>query len=237
MIKLLKRMRYPGRFLAIGRDADAYVILYGATGRSPSSLARTYVQEGNAIYARGIDDTVRREGNPELLEYPAILLLRNGIVVANGRQIEKVNELQDREAKKQLSYLLSEEAYEPDEYRTPRITGCLVETSQGMDAAIHIARSVSDGIDRSAWTVPLEAGKGMYISTYIGEDVRPTPSFPGDPLPITLDFGNAQNAAQAMFDALEPPAGEMDYRIGYIAVYVAEGKNPDIAILNRLKND
>lgn len=236
MIKTLSSMRYPGRFLAIGKDGDAHVVLYGATGRSPSSLARTYVQDGNAIYARGIDDTVRREGNPELLEYPAIVFLKNGVVVANGRQIERVTELQDREAKKQLSYLLSEEAYEPDEYRTPRITGCIVETSQGMDGAIHIARSVSDGIDRSAWTVPLEEGKGMYISTYVGGDVRPTPSFPGDPLPVSFNFGSAQKAAQAMFDALTPPADAPDYRIGYIAVYLREGQSPEIAIVNKLRS-
>ena len=49
MIELLKKMRYPGRFLALGMDGNAYVALYGATGRSPSSLARRYVHEGNAI--------------------------------------------------------------------------------------------------------------------------------------------------------------------------------------------
>lgn len=234
MIELLKTMRYPGRFLALGMDGSAYVALYGATGRSPSSLARRYVQDGNAIYASAIDDTVKREGNPELLEYPALVFFDNGLTVANGRQIEKITDLQNREAKKQLSYALSEEAYEPDEYKTPRITGCLVKTSQGMDAAIHIARIAPDGIDRSSWSVPLESGKGQYISTYIGEDVRPTPSFSGAPLPVTFNFGSAKKAAQAMFDALAPKKGEMDYRIGYFAVYIQEGKSPDIAIVNKL---
>jgi IMP cyclohydrolase len=234
MIELLKKMRYPGRFLALGMDGDAHVALYGATGRSPSSLARRYVQDGNAIYASAVDDTVKREGNPDLLEYPALVFFDNGLTIANGRQIEKITELQNREAKKQLSYALSEEAYEPDEYRTPRITGCLVKGSSGMDAAIHIARSASDGIDLSSWTVPLESGKGMYISTYIGEDVRPTPSFSGAPLPVVLNFGSAKKAAKAMYEALAPKRGEADYRIGYFAVYIQEGKSPEIAIQNKL---
>ncbi len=234
MIELLKKMRYPGRFLALGMDGNAYVALYGATGRSPSSLARRYVQEGNAIYASAVDDTVKREGNPELLEYPAVMFFDNGVAVAYGRQIEKITDLQNREAKKQLSYALSEEAYEPDEYKTPRITGCLVKTTTGMDAGIHIVRIARDGIDRSSWTVPLTPGKGMYISTYVGEDVRPTPSFSGAPLPVTFNFGSAKKAAKAMYDALAPKRGEADYRIGYFAVYIQEGKSPEIAIQNKL---
>jgi len=233
MINLLKSFRYPGRFLIIGRDRDAYVVLYGATGRSPSSLARRFVLQGNAIYMGGIDDTVKNQGNPELLEYPALQIFENGIAVANGRQIENITSLQNREAKKQLSYALSSEAYEPDEYRTPRITGCLVATDRGMDAAIHIVRSASDGIDHSSWTVPLVSGEGRYISTYTGEDIKPTPSFRGDPLPVTLQFGSAKKAVKAAFDALKPPRGQMDYRVGCFAVYLHEGVDPDIAILNR----
>jgi IMP cyclohydrolase len=233
MIELLKEMRYPGRFLVIGKDGESYVALYGATGRSPSSLARRFVQKGDAVFMGGVDDTVKNQGNPELLEYPALRLFENGAVVANGRQIENITGLQNREAKKQLSYAMNEEAYEPDEYRTPRITGCFIQTASGMDAAIHITRSASDGIDRSCWNVPLETGKGMYISTYGGDDVKPTPSFSGEPIPVTLNFGNAKRAAQAVFDALKPPRGEMDYRVGCIALYVAGGKS-DIAITNKL---
>lgn len=234
MVNLLKRMRYPGRFLVIGKDADSYVALYGATGRSASSLARRFVEEADAVYMGGVDATVAKEGNPELLEYPAVQLFENGVVVANGRQIEKVTELQSREAKKQLSYLFSEEAYEPDEYLTPRITGCIINGKNGIDGAIHIVRSASDGIDRSSWTVPFESGKGLYISTYIGDDVRPTPSFKGEPLPVTLDFGSAKKAAKAVFDALTPPAGETDYRVGTIAVYLRANERPEIAIVNKL---
>jgi IMP cyclohydrolase len=225
--------RYPGRFLVVGRDAGAYVLIYGATGRSPSSLARRFVQKDNAIYMGGIDETVQKEGNPELLEYPAMKILDTGIVVANGRQIEKITEFQNREAKKQLSYALSDEAYEPDEYRTPRITGCIVKTDKGMDAAIHIVRSAEDGIDHSSWTVPLQNGEGKYISTYGGADIKPTPSFSGEPLSFPLAYGSAKNAAKEIFAALAPAKNEMDYRVGVFAVYAQEGQEPEIAIANR----
>lgn len=234
MVNLLKTQRYPGRFLAIGKDGDAYVALYGATGRSASSLARRFVEEADAVYMGGVDSTVQKEGNPELLEYPAVQLFENGVVVANGRQIEKIDALQSRDARKQLSYLLSEEAYEPDEYLTPRITGCIIKNQNGADGAIHIVRSAPDGIDHSSWTVPFETGKGMFISTYIGADVRPTPSFKGEPLAVELKFGSAKYATKAIFDALTPPSGEMDYRVGCIAVYMKENERPEIAIVNRI---
>lgn len=225
--------RYPGRFITIGKDGDAFVALYGATGRSPSSLARRFVQSGDAIFMGGVDGTVK-EGNVALLEYPAVRLFPNGVVVANGTQIERITNLQSRDARQQLSYALSEESYEPDEYLTPRITGCLVESGGKMDEALHIVRAVADGTDRASWSLPLESGKGAFISTYIGADVKPTPSFSGEPLSVSLHFGSAKAAAQAVFDSFTPPSGEMDYRVGVIAVYKKIGEQPEIAIVNRI---
>jgi len=223
---------YPGRFIIVGKDAGALVALYGATGRSPSSLARRFVQEGSGIFMTGIDETVK-EGNRELLEYPAIRIFANGVLVANGSHIERISEFQSRDARQQLSYALAEEAYEPDEYRTPRITGCVIESPGGIDAALHIVRSVPQGIDRSSWSVPLEEGKGLYVGTYIGEDVKPTPAFPGDPLPVSLQFGSAKAAAQALFDAYAPEGGAADYRVGFVAVYKKLGEEVQVAIMNR----
>ncbi|TSD06177.1 MAG: IMP cyclohydrolase [Parcubacteria group bacterium Greene0714_7] len=227
------QFRYPGRFLIIGKDADSYVVVYGATGRSPSSLARRFVQKGNGIFMGGIDDTVK-QGNQDLLEYPAVRIFDNGIVVANGKHIEQITELQSRDARQQLSYALAEEAYEPDEYRTPRITGCIIESSKGMDGALHIVRSASDGIDHASWSVSFESGKGEYVGTYIGEDVKPTPSFAGVPLSVPLQFGSAKSTAQAIFDSYTPPQGGIDYRVGVIAVYKKLGEQAEIAIVNRI---
>lgn len=226
--------RYPGRFIVIGQDGESYVALYGATGRSPSSLARKFVKEGDGVYMTAVDATVSKEKNPELFEYPAAKIFSNGVVVANGTQIKNVSELQRRDARQQLSYAMSDEAYEPDEYKTPRITGCLVESEGKMDGALHIARFAPDGIDRSSWSVPFESGTGLFISTYGGNDVKPTPSFAGNPLSVELNFGSAQQAAQTLFDAFTPPAGEMDYRVGVIAVYKKLGEPAEVAIVNRI---
>ncbi len=225
--------RYPGRFIVIGKDEDSYVVLYGATGRSPASRARRFVREERDIYMVATDEKVSAEKNPELFEYPAVRVFPNGIVVANGRQIENITELQNRDARKQLLYALSEEAYEPDDYKTPRITGCLVESQKGIDGALHIARFAPDGIDHSAWSVPFETGKGLFISTYRGEDAKPAPSFSGGPLAVSLDSGSAKNAAKTLFDAFSPPLGEPDYRVGFVAVYKKLGSPPEIAIVNR----
>ncbi|MES2134933.1 MAG: IMP cyclohydrolase [Patescibacteria group bacterium] len=228
------QFRYPGRFIIIGKDADSYVVLYGATGRSPSSLARKLVRKDHSVFMTAADETVSKEGNPELLEYPALKVIKNGLVVANGRQIENISNIEKRDARKQLSYAMSEEAYEPDEYRTPRITGLLAETQEGMDGALHITRSAIDGIDHSSWTVPFESGKGLFISTYVGEDVKPTPSFGGDPLPVALNFGSAKNAVHALFDSFAPRERQTDYRVGFVGVYLSFGKPLEIAIVNRI---
>ncbi|MDO8523677.1 MAG: IMP cyclohydrolase [bacterium] len=225
--------RYPGRFIVIGKDGDSYVALYGATGRSPSSLARKFMQDDTGIYMAAIDGTVSKEKNPELFEYPAVKFFRNGLVIANGRQIENISELQNRDARQQLSYALSEEAYEPDEYKTPRITGCLVESEKGMDAALHIVRIAPDGIDRSSWSISFENGRGLYIGTYRGDDVKPTPSFSGNPIEVKLDFGSAKNAAKMLFEVFSPPVGELDYRVGMVVIYKKLGSLPEIAIVNR----
>jgi IMP cyclohydrolase len=233
MIELLHTMRYPGRFIAIGRDGSHAVIIYGATGRSLSSLARRFVRSGNAVFMSAVDATVGKEGNPELLEYPALRIFENGAVAANGRHIDDIRSLESRDARKQLSYALSEEAYEPDEYRTPRITGCIVESKGGVDGALHIIRSVSDGIDHASWSVPMINGRGMFISTYAGDDVKPTPSFRGSPRDVSLDFGSAERAAEEVFLSLAPNAGESDYRVGCLAVYKKAGEEPNIALRNR----
>jgi CNT family concentrative nucleoside transporter len=113
-------------------------------------------------------------------------------------------------------------------------SGLTLENILGVpDAAIHIARYAVDGIDRSSWAVPLVSGEGRYISTYGGADVKPTPSFSGEPLAVSLNFGDAKTAAKACFDALAPSQGDADYRVGTIALYIKDGYS-NIAIVNKL---
>jgi IMP cyclohydrolase len=219
--------------MAIGKDDKSLVVIYGATGRSSSSLARRFVENGNEVFMTAIDDTVEKKGNVTLLEYPAVRMFENGIVVANGRHINDISNLESRDARQQLSYALSEEAYEPDDNRTPRITGCVVESRGSLDAALHIVRTATDGIDHASWTVPLTSYTGLFISTYGGHDVNPAPSFKGDPLPIRMSFGSAESAAEAVYASLTPPQGEPDYRVGVCAIYKRIGEPGELAIVNR----
>jgi len=234
LTEFLKTKRYPGRFIVIGRDAGESVVIYGATGRSPASLARRFVQKGNEIFMTAADETVAQEGNPELLEYPAVKILEHVIVVANGRQIENIKDTTDSDVEGFVGDALSSEMYEPDEYSTPRITGLVQPAGDYLaETVLHIVSSVSGAPDRRVWPLVLEEGEGCYIATYTGEDVKPTPSFQGAPLPVSLDFGSAEAAARGVFEALAPPDGKSDYRVGIVAVYRREGKT-DIKIKNRL---
>lgn len=226
--------RYPGRFIIIGTDAGASVVVYGATGRSPSSLARRFVQKGNEIFMQASDDTVLKEGNVELLEYPAVRIFENGIVVANGRQINNIDSLHNEALQTQLTSLLKEETYEPDAYNTPRITGAIVESRESLNGALHIARSNGDGVDRSAWTVPYENNTGVFISTYGGADITPTPSFEGNPVLVALQYGSAKACVEALYENFAPKEGENDYRVGVLAIYKEFGQVPEIAMMNRL---
>ena len=212
-------------------------MIYGATGRSASSLARRFVEQGDGIYMAAVDATVAIQGNPELLEYPAVKFFGNGILAANGKHIELV-ESPDAFGTARDTFARSFDgkvASEPDEYRTPRITGSIVEVADGYDAALHVVRSGEGNDPRvSYWSVPLEEGKGSFISTYTGEDARPTPSFTSKPLPLPLHFGSAEAAARAVYEALAPRKGRSDYRIGVVVVYKARGKEPVFSIINTI---
>ncbi|TAJ14694.1 hypothetical protein EPO56_01815 [Patescibacteria group bacterium] len=226
--------RYPGRFIIIGNDSGKSVVVYGATGRSPSSLARRFVQKGNEIFMQASDDTVLKEGNVELLEYPAVRIFENGIVVANGRQINNINSLHGEVLETQLTSLLQEETYEPDAYKTPRITGAIVENGEAVHGALHIARSNHEDVERFVWNVSRESNTGSFISTYGGADVIPTPSFEGNPVLVTLQYGSAKACAEALYENFAPKEGESDYRVGILAIYREFGQAPEIAMMNRI---
>lgn len=221
--------------MVLGMDGGSAVALYGATGRSPASLKRRFVEQGDGIYMTAIDATVTLEGVPELLEYPAVRFFDNGIIISNGNHIEGIESLDaSQDALENLDHALKDTTYEPDEYKTPRITGCFVENG-GVSAALHIARVGAPDVERAYFDIKLSEGVGSFISTYVGADVRPTPSFSGTPLPFPeLTFGSAEKAAEALYAMLAPREGRSDYRIGVVAVYWKPGAEPEFSIVNRL---
>lgn len=224
---------YPGRFIVIGKENDALLVIYGATGRSPSSLARAFIEQGDGVYMAAVDATVHIQGNPELLEYPAIRMFENGIVVANGNHIDLIEELPAIGADAILtSAFQGTITYEPDEYKTPRITGCVVESGD-FDAALHIVRAKGDEPEPHYYHLILENDVGSYIATYSGEDVRPTLSFATEPLRFPMRFGSPEAAASAVYEMLAPDQGANDYRVGVVAIYKKRGEEPRVVIKNR----
>ncbi len=213
LTEYLKTLRYPGRFIVIGRSDGGVLAIYGATGRSAASLARRYVQDGNSdVWAQHTDTKVAQEGNSELLEYRAVRWTDTGFVMANGRQIEGGWETCDPE---------------PDEYHTPRIT-LDVSYKESHKATLHISRMVGGAVERKRWELQLDVGQGHFISTYTGADVRPTPSFTGDPILVSLDSVSREDVVAKVFDALTP-----EYRVGVVGVQY-EGGARMVAIQNKL---
>lgn len=66
---------YPGRLIIIGRDLldENDVIVYAITGRSVSSQARRIEITEEGAWVKPTNEKVLREGNSDLLIYPAIL--------------------------------------------------------------------------------------------------------------------------------------------------------------------
>ena len=74
--EILKSMEYLGRFFAIGRNPDGLdIVVYGITGRSPSSQARRLILDkqpsqgssaGLVIKVEPTDSQILASGNPDL---------------------------------------------------------------------------------------------------------------------------------------------------------------------------
>ena len=230
-IDFIKNLRYPGRFIILGKDNDYFVAIYAAMGRNSSSLNRKYTQSRYNVIAEQLGEG----GDEELLNYTAFRVIGNSIIIANGRQGDMMNPILNKNAQEQLDSDLFTINPEPDKYDTPRITGYYTEHNDSSYAGVHIVRKEDEIIQRHSWDIPLIPGQGKYIATYSGEDIRPTPSFEGDPINILCDFGSAENAVEIIFDLLKPqPADLVDYRVSVVAYYKKLGESPIIAIKNKI---
>ncbi|MCK7514347.1 MAG: hypothetical protein MZV70_66925 [Desulfobacterales bacterium] len=76
----LASLEYPGRLIVIGAPprGGTAVILYAITGRSPSSQARKLVRRDGGIWVEPTDEATLKQGNVDLLVYPAVLFGRDG---------------------------------------------------------------------------------------------------------------------------------------------------------------
>lgn len=228
----LNDMTYPGRFLIIASSDDAIYAVYGVTARSAASRAKRYVYHlsDRLITVESTDLAVMAQGNLDLLQYNAAFLFPNGLIIGNGQQTDLIEELHGYNAAEVLEKNLRAISYEPDKYQTPRITGCIY----GNTAALHIVRAAGDlSVQRSLYPLLLEPGKGHFICTYAGPNIRPTPSYQGAPVAFDCMFRSARHAAEEIYDTFAPKDGEEDLRVSVVAVELKNhGTEKDVCVLN-----
>ena len=232
----LRGMSYPGRLVALGRDASGRlaVVLYAVTGRSAASRARRLVRDGSTVWTRSTDPEALKSGRADLLVYPAIRIGR-GVAVSNGRQTADIDAEGGTDPAETLERGLREWSYEPDgPIYTPRISGCILPSGR-MGLSI-LRRTPDGGAERAFFGVPAEPGRGRFVATYAGENRDPVPSFAGGPRELALPGAAARETAEAAYAALGPgSAGAPDFRVA-VACLFADMSDPagfDLHIINR----
>lgn len=209
---------YPGRLILIGKSLNRDVVVcYFISGRSPSSQARRLVKNDKEqkIYVEPTDEKVLKQGDPELLIYPAIMI-GNGIAVSNGKQSRdmKYNFAENENELLALVNSLDGWEYEPDgPIYTPRISGCIFD-----NAYLSIIKKQEVNIHQY-FQIPLIKGKGKWIATYDGVNKNPVPSFSGEPRDIALPFNSAEETGKAIYDSLSPENGKPDLRVSLACVF------------------
>ena len=234
----IAQYEYPGRIVLLGRDGRFDVAVYCVTARSASSRAKVYAYDRTAskIAVVATDPEVMSQGNLDLLDYTACHFGDGFLVIGNGSQTDAAAADAGMDgAGAKLRRSLSAVSYEPDKYRIPRITGCISWAEGNETAAIHSVRSDAQGSAvRDGYDIPLESGRGFFVRTYAGPNVRPTPSFEGGPVEVSLDFGSASECARQIYGSLAPADGGEDLRVSVVAVYREIGTGERlVSILNQ----
>jgi len=231
----LRDKEYPGRFIIIGRDLSGknVIVVYAVTGRSPSSRARRIEITEDGAWVKPAEEKTLREGNRELLIYPAILY-GQGIAVSNGRQTSSIRDNLSPESNPEdvLRSALIHWDYEPDAPAfTPRISGCVLPDGR---AALSIIKRKEDGSSlKDYFKIPMQAGKGRMISTYSGINRDPLPSFEGEPEDIPLIYGTAEETAEAVDLALSVSNSNRDFRVAVACVFFsAQTEKLNISVIN-----
>lgn len=206
---LLSDIKYPGRFFIIGKNSDnSNLVLYGITGRSPSSRARKIIAKYESLENLVLQviptEISSRQVNPELLYYNAVVARRFGnssyIVVSNGKQTDTIDRLLAVEGFDALPLAHENYEYEPDSPNfTPRISG-IIASNQGLIG--RIMRGEGDStIIRDKFSYVFSPGTGRFIRTYSGEDTSPLPTFRSGPMEVVLDYKDILEAVDDLYSS------------------------------------
>ncbi len=213
---------YPGRLIIIGQEKKEENVLavYAITGRSASSQARKLEQEAETIWVKPTDKDLLKQGNIELLIYPSVFCLPQGIAISNGKQTVDVMAClgQGESAAEILSFALRHWDYEPDAPTfTPRISGCVLPNDS---AALSLIKKASDDSTlRNIYEFGLTPGKARMIMTYEGENKDPLPSYIGEPQEIDIMGTSAEEVAEYVYASLSPNKGGRDFRVAVACVF------------------
>jgi IMP cyclohydrolase len=237
-ISFLSTKEYPGRIIIIGKSKknEKVCVVYAISARSASSQARKLELEEDTVWVKPTDKKLLRRGNIDLLIYPSIFILPQGIAVSNGKQTVDVMAClgQGGNASETLAFALQNWDFEPDAPNfTPRISGCIL--SNGSSALSLIKRAPDGSTLRNVYGFHLIPGRGKMIMTYRGENMDPLPSFKGEPIDVELEGTSSKQVADSVYRALAPEKGEKDFRVSVACVFVAEKDMTkfDAHIINR----
>lgn len=234
----LASLEYPGRFIILGQaeEKEITVAIYGITGRSPSSQARKMELDGDTIWVRPTDKTILKKGNVDLLIYPSVFCLSQGIAISNGKQTVDIMAClsQGDRAAEILAFALKNWDYEPDgPTYTPRISGCLLPNRS---AALSLIKRAADGSSlRNIYEFSPVPGKGKMIMTYAGDNVDPLPPFAGEPWDVSLTGASPCDVSEAVYQALSRHENSKDFRVAVACVFGIdmESQKYETHIINR----
>jgi len=215
----LNKFKYPGRFLMVGRTEQSYYAIYGVTARSEPSRAKVYVfdRATNIIKVQPTNEEIMAQGNLDLLSYNAVHIFKNSVVLGNGKQTDLVKF--NNSAVESLAAGLQTQTFEPDKHNTPRITAMLSNNEGKVSAALYLIKANATGeTQHEAYDLDLKPNQAYFISTYSGENIKPTPSFNSEPILLEIDFKNVEDAARQVYDYFAPTEGEQDLRVSVMAI-------------------
>lgn len=213
---------YPGRLIIIGqvKKGGNVLAVYAITGRSPSSQARKLEREAETIWVKPTDKDLLKQGIIELLIYPSIFCLPQGIAISNGKQSVDVMAClgQGESAAEILAFALKNWDYEPDTPTfTPRISGCVLPNKSV--ALSLIKKAPDDSTIRNIYEFSLAPGKGKMIMTYKGENKDPLPSFVGEPEDVEIVGNSPREVAENVYESLAPRERNKDFRVAVACVF------------------
>jgi IMP cyclohydrolase len=168
-VSLFGTAEYPGRGLAIGRDADGVPFFaYWLTGRSPASQARELVVHDHELIVR---DT---SGGPpdDLRHYTAAIRWDNWVIVGNGTQVSELVATHGQQPDLQVA--VRQLTYEPDPpIRTPRITAGATITGTELADVVVGSACAYDGAPEltehpSLYAARIAPGAALTTTTYSG---------------------------------------------------------------------